>query len=110
MSVVVEPFVAGWTLARRRAEYIFRYRSLQGGATCFVCSDKATEQHHVVLLKHGGTNDPRNRVPICRFCHEHIHDWMDAAETVKRVEAEMRQEDQHYRALVRPEKILCQTP
>jgi hypothetical protein len=92
--------MAGWTMARRRMEYNVRYRPLPAGASCFVCSDRATEQHHVVLLKHGGTNDPRNRVSICRFCHEHIHDWMDATETVKRIAAEMSREDQHYRELV----------
>ncbi len=94
------PFKRDWTLARRRGEYLRRFRHLPRCAQCFVCHGKATQQHHVILLKHGGTNIPRNRVPICRRCHEQIHDWMEPIETVRALDASMSLEDQHYRALV----------
>lgn len=32
--------------------------------------------HHVVLLKHGGTNHRLNVVSICNACHEEIHPWL----------------------------------
>lgn len=45
--------------------------------TCFVCNAVARLRwHHVILVKHGGSDSPRNLVAICRTCHASIHPWM----------------------------------
>ena len=43
---------------------------------CWVCKGKATCQHHIILLKNGGSDGGINRIPICEACHKQIHSWM----------------------------------
>lgn len=47
------------------------------GEECVVCGEPAYCWHHVVPLINGGTNSPKNLVPVCRDCHKIIHPYMD---------------------------------
>ena len=50
-------------------------------ALCWACGKaKRLIRHHVIQVKNGGNNDPRNVVAICAECHLEIHPWMDADE------------------------------
>lgn len=41
---------------------------------CFCCdSGDNIHVHHIVPLAHGGTNDQRNLINVCRDCHSYIH-------------------------------------
>lgn len=41
---------------------------------CWVCEQpRRLRWHHVIQLQHGGSNHPRNRVPICDEDHAYIH-------------------------------------
>lgn len=52
---------------------------------CFVCltKDRAIEFHHVIQIQHGGSNTPRNRVPLCAVCHDAVHPWLGQAKRTK---------------------------
>lgn len=45
---------------------------------CFVCGTEEDRiyRHHVIQLQHGGSNTPRNVVPLCHACHREIHPWL----------------------------------
>ena len=47
--------------------------------TCFVCADSDTFLvfHHIIGIAHGGSNDPRNKVPLCQSCHADLHPWLE---------------------------------
>lgn len=47
---------------------------------CFACNEPSQLRHHIILLKHGGTNDARNLVSLCTNCHAHIHPWLPRGE------------------------------
>lgn len=98
---VAIPFEPGYSMERHRADYNAYFRGIRPGTRCFACNGMAVEQHHIILLKHGGTNDDRNRIPICRKCHEHIHGWMEPSATIKALDDAMELEDQHWRELTR---------
>jgi 5-methylcytosine-specific restriction protein A len=40
---------------------------------CVDCGAPATEAHHIVKLRHGGTNDWANLLPLCGPCHKRRH-------------------------------------
>ena len=40
---------------------------------CFACNTQSKHRHHIILIKYGGTNDPRNIEPLCERCHRIIH-------------------------------------
>jgi hypothetical protein len=52
---------------------------------CFVCGnrDRAIEFHHVIQIQHGGSNTPRNRVPLCSVCHDAVHPWLGGTKRTK---------------------------
>ena len=41
--------------------------------TCILCSDRATDVHHVVARSQGGSNTPYNLVSLCRLHHRIVH-------------------------------------
>jgi len=46
-----------------------------------VCGKRWVEDHHVVYLSHGGSNDLSNRTSLCPWCHHHgIHEGRLRAE------------------------------
>lgn len=47
------------------------------GQPCIVCKSKASQRHHIIQVQHGGRNDKRNVVPICKDCHCKIHPWLN---------------------------------
>jgi 5-methylcytosine-specific restriction endonuclease McrA len=51
-------------------------RAKLSNRTCKACLGRAQVRHHIVQLQHGGTNDVRNIVPLCRDCHKKIHPWL----------------------------------
>lgn len=61
---------------------IIRYKELRAvkhkaKGFCLVCKVKKADCiHHIILLKHGGTNGKNNLLPICNNCHKKIHDWL----------------------------------
>jgi len=48
------------------------------GYACFSClnADRRIYVHHIIEIQHGGSNHPRNRVPLCFRCHHHLHPWL----------------------------------
>lgn len=46
---------------------------------CFVCEKRPQHRHHVIQIKHGGTNELFNLVWLCSDCHETVHPWMKDA-------------------------------
>lgn len=45
---------------------------------CFVCQNEEwhLSWHHIIQVQHGGSNDPRNFVRVCGWCHGRIHPWL----------------------------------
>lgn len=59
-----------------------RQRYLRLHPFCEMCRlqdrfTKATEVHHVLPLEHGGTNDFKNLMALCKACHSRITAQMD---------------------------------
>jgi hypothetical protein len=55
----------------------FRLQKFVPKGLCEIClKSNADCQHHIILLKNGGTNKPHNRINICENCHCSIHDWI----------------------------------
>lgn len=46
------------------------------GKPCFVCAELASQEHHIIQVKHGGTNRRDNKVWICTPCHRQVHPHM----------------------------------
>jgi len=48
---------------------------------CRVCHSRAVDIHHIVYRSHGGNDDERNLICLCRSCHEKAHSdektWRD---------------------------------
>ena len=40
---------------------------------CIICEHNVVELHHIVFRSHGGNNDERNIVCLCRKHHEQAH-------------------------------------
>jgi len=40
---------------------------------CMLCGAPATEVHHRVPLRSGGTHDERNLMSLCGACHRRVH-------------------------------------
>jgi len=54
-----------------------RKNKRRGVGKCEVCTEnKATCQHHIILLINGGYDNGINRINICNVCHIKIHPWM----------------------------------
>lgn len=45
---------------------------------CFACEASQVRLyfHHIVEVHHGGSNAPRNQVPLCFPCHQYLHPWL----------------------------------
>lgn len=43
------------------------------GRRCAFCGKEAAEVHHIRPRAYGGTDQPRNLMPLCRECHEEVH-------------------------------------
>lgn len=45
---------------------------------CFACKrrDDRLTWHHVIWVKHGGSNRPVNLVALCQACHRRVHPWL----------------------------------
>ena len=71
--------VDGWSYWRERKAWgkskRKRIRKIQRN-TCFLCQTRAECEHHIIQAQHGGTNAKRNRVFLCKTCHQRIHPWM----------------------------------
>ena len=39
---------------------------------CEVCGAEATEAHHIVAVRDGGTHDYSNLAPLCKRCHSRV--------------------------------------
>lgn len=45
-----------------------------GGCSC--CGYFSEVRHHIISLGHGGENEKRNIILLCRVCHGEIHPWI----------------------------------
>lgn len=45
---------------------------------CFGCGQggRALYAHHILEVQHGGSNQVRNKVPLCFQCHKFLHPWL----------------------------------
>jgi 5-methylcytosine-specific restriction endonuclease McrA len=48
--------------------------ALREGDYCRACGWEGVDRHHVVYRSLGGTDDKRNLVGLCRWCHQKVHD------------------------------------
>lgn len=62
--------------AVRREHNAHRLSAPYKARPCFVCSERATQEHHIVQIQHGGTNRAENKVWVCTPCHRQIHPQM----------------------------------
>lgn len=46
-----------------------RTKQLARNPSCRYCGRKATDVHHLVPVKRGGTHDPENLISLCASCH-----------------------------------------
>lgn len=46
------------------------------GKPCVCCGEEADSRHHIIELQYGGSNSPKNIVPICSKCHSKVHPWL----------------------------------
>lgn len=63
------------SLVRYRRRFNKKYQS-QFNYPCFVCYGNSEHRHHIIPLKNGGLNAHKNRITLCKSCHEKIHPWM----------------------------------
>lgn len=40
---------------------------------CQLCGRPASDVHHILFRSHGGSDDPRNLICLCRKCHNDAH-------------------------------------
>jgi len=40
---------------------------------CQLCGRPASDVHHILFRSHGGSDDPRNLICLCRDCHSLAH-------------------------------------
>lgn len=40
---------------------------------CQLCGRPASDVHHILFRSHGGSDDPRNLICLCRGCHSLAH-------------------------------------
>lgn len=40
---------------------------------CQLCGSVANDVHHILFRSHGGSDDPRNLICLCRSCHDLAH-------------------------------------
>lgn len=58
-----------------RGVAVWRHR----GDQCFCCfhMDRRLAWHHIIQVQHGGSNSARNMVPLCQWCHQRVHPWLE---------------------------------
>lgn len=64
----VPPAEAGYDSAWRRT----RARFLAHHPYCAACGAEATDVHHVIALRRGGTSDEDNLEALCHGCHSRV--------------------------------------
>ena len=66
---------------------------------CAKCGqmDGDIELHHIVPLAIGGTNHDSNIVPLCRECHELVHEMQGFRLLGKKAKERKRKEDPNYK-------------
>ena len=57
----------------RSHEFISMLRQVHGCACVNCGSEEMVEYHHIIPLAFGGTNSPKNVVPLCYKCHKAAH-------------------------------------
>ncbi len=75
LATVVIERPPDWNREAMRAVPPMHDREREG---CFLCAQTLGRLiwHHVVLVKHGGSNCPWNLVKLCDPCHADIHPWL----------------------------------
>jgi hypothetical protein len=70
---------------------IVRTMMKRDNSKCLDCSGSASEVHHVVRLKDGGTNQYLNLISLCHVCHKkRHHEAFRLIREKKRLEREMK--------------------
>ena len=80
--------------------------------SCFICNEKANHRHHIILLKHGGSNHSKNVIQLCRPCHNELHPWLVLNDFPKVKYAKKGKAPGHYRncnGLRTPGNVSCQS-
>lgn len=69
---------ASWNPADIRREHERGARTSDPNRRCFACSNTQCRfySHHIIEVYHGGSNNPRNQVPLCFVCHKKLHPWL----------------------------------
>lgn len=57
-------------VSRRRAYELIAERD---NYECQLCGRPASDVHHILFRSHGGSDDSRNLICLCRKCHDLAH-------------------------------------
>ena len=57
----------------RQTREAFEASGIRLKRDCRVCGDVANHRHHIIQLRKGGMNAPKNIIALCRFCHALVH-------------------------------------
>ncbi len=70
--------INAWKVRQRSLE--LRREAHVKATRCFCCrsEDRSIIWHHIVLVKHGGSERLSNQVPLCDPCHALVHPWLKA--------------------------------
>ncbi len=84
------------SLAKRRKDYN-ELKKLGGEPSpCFCCGAPSNHRHHVIWLKHGGSNSDHNIVKLCIACHQIVHPWMSEVSCVPKKKKRERKKYKRY--------------
>lgn len=81
VGAVIVKRPASWDPKRVRLEHEQRggqFNIRLSRERCFACEDGRAQlyAHHILEVHHGGSNAPRNQVPLCFACHQYLHPWL----------------------------------
>ncbi len=79
MSRVVIERPAEWDKAAIRRQHELGLGKFRVSKTeCYGChaEDCNLYFHHIIEVQNGGSNTPRNTVPLCFPCHKILHPWL----------------------------------
>ncbi len=89
MSKVVIQRPPEWDRAKIRAEHelgLGKFGARIRKTDCYGCqaNDRNLYFHHIIEVQNGGSNAPRNTVPLCFACHKVLHPWLTVEPKPKR--------------------------
>ena len=80
MVAIIYPSATRKTIAARRLSFDktkARTHPFNMHPRCFACPNPADLRHHIIPIKHRGTNERHNLISLCQSCHKLVHPWLN---------------------------------